>query len=376
MRRSRPSVALFAPRHNAPSATFIQNHICNLPYQVFVRHGTELRIENEQGNLIWPTADLCGRLLCKIRPSLRRHYRDFLIATHLRNLGVDAVLAEYGVTGCWLEEACRMADIPLIVHFHGFDASIIDVIKKHQECYRSLFRKSHAIIAVSKAMEKRLHELGAPREKVFLSPCGVDGRLFAQGNPGSQPRHFLVVGRLVEKKAPYLTLLAFNEVLRIFPDSTMTIIGDGPLKGPCKRLIESLEITASVELLGTRPSSEVADLMQKSRAFVQHSLQAENGDCEGTPVAIVEAQMSGLPVVATNHAGIPDVVEDRVTGFIVEEADVRGMATAMIKLAGDPQLASQMGKAARQRAVMHFTLERHINDLSKIIDMAISVRTR
>ena len=87
---------------------------------------------------------------------------------------------------------------------------------------------------------------------------------------------------------------------------------------------------------------EVAALMRKARMFVQHSNVAPDGDSEGSPVAIMEAQLSGLPVVATFHAGIPEIVTQDVTGFLVDEGDVNGMANSMTKLVLDPGMASDL----------------------------------
>jgi glycosyltransferase involved in cell wall biosynthesis len=280
-------------------------------------------------------------------------------------------MAEFGVTGCWLDRACKKADIPLIVHFHGYDASVSSVLKTHEDDYVRLFGSASAIIAVSRSMKQRLIELGAPMHKVHVSPCGVDQSSFLPCRPADQPPHFLAVGRFVEKKAPYLTILSFSLVAKENPEVVLVMIGDGPLLGPCKRLVQALGLSDRVHLLGSRGPHDVISYLQSSRAFLQHSLEAENGDCEGTPVAVVEAQMSGIPVIATRHAGIPDVVVDGTTGFLVEEADVQGMAAAIKRLAQNPQLAGEMGTLARKRALENFSLDQHISQLATVIQAAI-----
>lgn len=99
-------------------------------------------------------------------------------------------------------------------------------------------------------------------------------------------------------------------------------------------------------------------------------MEAENGDCEGTPVAVIEAQMTGLPVVATRHAGIPEVVIDGETGFIVEECDIEGMGQRMLQLVSDPELAGKLGAAGHTRASTHYTTDIHINTLDSMIEKA------
>ncbi len=111
--------------------------------------------------------------------------------------------------------------------------------------------------------------------------------------------------------------------------------------------------------------------MRQVRAFVQHSVEAENGDSEGTPVAVLEAQCSGLPVVATRHAGIADVVIDGETGFLSEEGDVDRMAQNMIKVLIMPsEQLNAISMNARQRILTHFGSDQTINKLAGIIKQA------
>jgi glycosyltransferase involved in cell wall biosynthesis len=116
--------------------------------------------------------------------------------------------------------------------------------------------------------------------------------------------------------------------------------------------------------------------MQKARAFLQHSVQALNGDSEGTPVSIIEAGASGLPVVSTRHAGIPDVIVEEETGFLVDERDVAGMAHYMQLLAEDPQFASRIGRAARQHIQGGYSMEQSISRLWSIIQDSVDGPTR
>ena len=148
---------------------------------------------------------------------------------------------------------------------------------------------------------------------------------------------------MVEKKAPHLVLATFARVLRECPDARLHFIGDGALLGVCRDLAAALGIDHAVTFLGAQPHDIVEREMRQARALVQHSVIASNGDSEGTPVAILEAGAMGLPVVATRHAGIPDVVADGVTGFLVEERDVCGMATHMLALARNPASRASAG---------------------------------
>ena len=149
------------------------------------------------------------------------------------------------------------------------------------------------------------------------------------------------------------------------------MIGDGRLLEACKQTARMLEIEANVDFLGPRSHSEVAAAMRSARAFVQHSIRAYDGNSEGTPNVVMEAGATGLPVVATRHGGILDVVIDGETGLLVDEGDFDGMAECMVRLAEDPSLAARLGKAARERICAEFSQEQSINKLWCIIESAV-----
>lgn len=285
-----------------------------------------------------------------------------------------AVLAEFGPTAVRLVEPCRRAGLPLIAHFHGYDSSVRAVLDEHRDSYPPMFQAAAAVIAVSREMRATLIALGAPEHKVHYCPYGVDCNAFHPADAALAPATALAVGRLVEKKAPHLTILAFAEVHRTNPAARLRIIGDGPLHGPCLDLIAALGLSDAVTLLGELPHDVIRTEMRQARCFVQHSVQARNGDCEGTPNTVLEAGASGLPVVSTRHAGIPDVVIEGRTGFLVDERDAIGMADALGRLLGDPELARDMGQAARTHICAEFGIERRLAHLWTIIEAAIAAR--
>jgi glycosyltransferase involved in cell wall biosynthesis len=269
-------------------------------------------------------------------------------------------------------EACRRLAIPLIVHFHGYDASEHRVLKEHAETYPILFAEAAAIIAVSRTMQRKLVSLGAPPEKVNYNPYGVDCERFGGASPARAAPVFLAVGRFVEKKAPQITLTAFAQVWKLDSSVRLRMIGDGPLLDECRALAKELAIEDAVKFLGTQAPYVVQQEMRQARCFVQHSVEASNGDCEGTPVGILEAGASGLPVISTQHAGIPDVVIEGETGFLVAEKDVDGMAARMIDIVKSPQLAELLGQQARQHVERNFSKQQSLGRLWSIIESAIA----
>ena len=279
----------------------------------------------------------------------------------------DVVLAQYGTVGARVSAACAQAGLPLVVHFHGFDAYKTRLLFDHSRAYRKMFEQAAAVVAVSKAMRAQLIKLGAREDDVHLIPYGVALDRFHCERPRACDRRLLAVGRLVDKKAPHLTLRAFHTVCQRMPDATLDIIGDGPLREMCVDTANQLGISDRVRFLGSLGHDEVANAMRQASVFVQHSVVAEDGDQEGTPNAILEAQASGLPVVSTHHAGIPDAVVDGETGFLVDEGNVEDMASGIIRLLEDPAMARSMGQSGRRHIERNYEQRRQLDQLTDVL---------
>jgi Glycosyl transferases group 1 len=182
------------------------------------------------------------------------------------------VLAEYGPVAAEVDEGCMRAGVPLVVHFHGYDAFRHDVLCTYGEAYHSLFRRRRPIVVVSESMRQQLMALGAAEDQVFLNPCGVDLELF---QPGKTERGLVVaVGRFIDEKAPELTVLAFSKVLERVPEARLVMIGDGPLRPAVERVISGLGVGDRVRLLGAQDHAHVVELMRRAAVFMQHSVIA------------------------------------------------------------------------------------------------------
>lgn len=362
------------------SETFIASHLEGLTARVSLVYGHPHPLHAEDGRAVFSLpVRAASRLIARgVKRPLGRIYqllarampsgfRTRALRRHLRRRDIDVVLAEYGPTAVAVLDACREEGIPLVSHFHGFDIYDRRVLDEHGERYPELFRSSAAIVGVSRDMVERLVEMGAPEERVHWIPCGVDCERLQPGDPEDVPPHFAAVGRFVHKKAPYLTVLAFAEVAADVKEARLTMLGDGPELETCRRLAAALGISGRVRFPGAVEHEEVVALLRSVRAFVQHSVRAHSGDSEGTPVAVTEAGAAALPVVATRHAGIKDLVVDGETGFLVEEGDVREMARAMSRLARDASLARRMGAANRQRICREFSMARTISKLDGLV---------
>jgi len=363
-------LAIALKSRNAWSETFIAAHLDRLQELVLVlSDGHPPRMADAAPILVpTDTADrmrsLVQRKVQGVDEATRLHRRTVAL---LRERKVQVLLAEYGNMGETMVDICREAAVPLVAHFHGYDAHRYNEALEAGN-YARLFAQAAAVVAVSRSMERRLLDLGAPREKVFYNCYGIDVERFKEGTPQDAPPHFLAVGRFVDKKAPILTLLAFRKVVDQRPESRLTMVGNGPLWEACSQVVAALELQDHVDLCGIQSQDRIAELLRGSRAFVQHSVVTSDGDSEGTPLAVLEAMATGIPVVATRHAGIADVVAHNERGLLCTERDVDTMAANMLRLANDPQLAGTMGRAGRAYVEQHHRVEDRIAGLQEILD--------
>lgn len=368
-------ICIVQPNPPDVSETFLRAHAEKLPGNVTILHGKRARTRSGQVSLSehLKRAPLAIERVLLAKDKKWEYTQSYLRA--FRQLNPDVVIAEYGPTGVHVMDACRDADVPMIVHFRGYDASHIPTLATYRKSYARLFQQAGAIVAVSHSIARKLHELGADPLKIYHNPSGADCHKFVPADPAAAPPVFLAVGRFTDKKAPHLTILAFAEVHRQRPKARLRMIGTGSLFPFCQELVRNLRLEGSVELLGRQPHSVVQTEMRQARTFVQHSVIASHGDSEGTPGSVMEAGASGLPVVATRHAGIPDVVIHEETGLLCNEHDVYGMSRLMLRLVDDANFAAKLGQAARRRVVAEFSQERSIEKLWSIIQTCASERT-
>lgn len=362
------NLAIISPAQNAYSETFIQAHK-NIPdtnVKFYFGGGIPKELEGKgplESNKLNDKASFA--LKNKLFPS-GFTYSEKVFLKSLIKENIQCVLAEYGPVGVAVLPVCKKLNIPLIVHFHGYDASMHEIIKQYAEDYIEMFGYASAVIAVSRVMEQKILNIGCPREKLIYNTYGPNN-LFFELNPNYSKKLFVGIGRFVDKKAPYYTLLAFQKTLKRHPDARLIIGGNGPLLNTCNNLVKYLKIENNVSFPGIITPEQYRAYLKESIAFVQHSITAESGDMEGTPVGILEASAAGLPVISTFHAGIPDVILHNETGLLVNEHDVDRMSEHMLWVLDNPKKAQEIGMKGRQRMKENFTMQRHLKVLSDII---------
>ena len=354
-------VAILSPSENKYSETFIQAHKKYLEGEIFYYSGGKYPNECNGRNINSFWNKIFSKFYSRINKDPYFEKKNALRKSLKKNK-IDVVLAEYGVCAFHNLESIKKNKTPLVVHFHGFDASVEVEINKCNK-YKEVFEYAVFIIVVSQEMAEMIKELGCPKEKVILNTYGPQPE-FEKTTPEFTEKALIATGRFVDKKAPYYTILAFARTMDKHPDAHLYLAGDGPLKETCENLVKHLRLEKNVTFLGVITPETFRSYLGKVYGFVQHSIRAKNGDMEGTPLAVLESSVSGLPVISTNHAGIPDVVINNETGLLSEEHDVETMKNNMIKIFDNRNIAISLGKKGKENILTNFSVSRHINSLN------------
>jgi len=264
--------------------------------------------------------------------------------------------------------------VKYITVFHAYD--ITKVLKQNGgNFYDSLFKKGDLFLPISNHWKKRLIELGCNKDKIIVHRMGIDTDRFQfkiRKLQCDQKIRLLTVARLVEKKGVKYAVRATAKVARKHPDLEYKIAGDGPLRNDLESLIAHLGVQDKIKLLGWLDHSEVQSLMQEADIFILPSVTSQNGDQEGIPVVLMEAQAVGLPVISTWHSGIPELVVNEKTGFLVPEGDVDALADKLKYLIEHPERWPEMGQAGRRYVEENFDINKLNNQLLEIYQQLLN----
>ncbi|MEW9669813.1 glycosyltransferase [Ammoniphilus sp. 3BR4] len=343
---------------------------------------SETFIYNELTNLRKTKAILCTRRRENAKEfpfnKIYKYRNRKQLEKILRKRKVRLVHARFGTLGVDLLGMKERLKIPLLTSFHGSD---LPTNRNRKASYRkklkSLFKKGDAFTVPSYDMKKILVRHGCPKKKIHIQYSGINVGEFTFSRRTlfrGERIIILSVGRLVEKKGMKYLLDAFSEVQRHLPNSELRIIGDGPLRIKLKKQAMKKGIENKVKFLGKLSHDEVRREMRRAHIFVLASITAKEGNQEGIPNVLKEAQASGLPVVSTWHGGIPELVEHKRTGYLVPERSKKALARAMIRLLKSPEQWGSMGRRGREKVLESFNANKQIRKLEKLYRKLIKGR--
>jgi colanic acid/amylovoran biosynthesis glycosyltransferase len=231
-------------------------------------------------------------------------------------------------------------------------------LAKYYSEYQALFKQADTLLPISHFWRQRLHSWDAPLDKTLVHRMGVslDDFSFSPRSFGQQGvLRVIQVGRLVEKKAILDTIQAVVNAKHQI-DLHLTVIGDGPLMQEALMLIKLHRAEHYIKMLGSQSQTEVQKKLDQSDIFMLPSVTASNGDMEGVPVALMEAMAMGLIVISTQHSGIPELIDDKVSGFLANERSPAELCDILLKIQQlDDIRLNQIRQAARDKVATEFS---------------------
>jgi colanic acid/amylovoran biosynthesis glycosyltransferase len=247
----------------------------------------------------------------------------------------------------------------MVVSFHGYEF-LQDKIIKENHGYRKLFVQSHKIIANSTFTLKRLIGLGCESQKISILPViashSVFEREFQPARKTDQPFQVLTIARLIEKKGVEYGIRAIAFLKRNYAlNINYHVVGGGPLMPALTRLIKENGLENNVVLHGAKSQDEVAKFLAQADIFLLPSIVDSNGDTETQGLALIEAQLMGLPVVSTRVGGIPESICENVTGLLVDEKNPEQIANAILELYNKEKQREAFGLAGKKFVAEKFS---------------------
>lgn len=368
---SRPCVGHLVTPYLFPTGSWIHGQLVNarLTRPVVLCQ----RTENPEAFPFEPIYDL-GRRLGPLRRRWNeisrwlgsfyaQPYRDVALKA-----GVRIFHAHTGWEAARTATVARSSGIPMVASFYGRDVSALPRNPYWRILYERLFGIADLFLVEGPHLGESLKGLGCPADKVRVVHLGVDlARIpFRERELHPGPVKILMSCSLREKKGVRYALEALAHCREARPWQ-LKILGDGPLRGDLERRTEELGLGERVVFLGYVSYEEHLEALNEADIFLSPSVTAADGDAEGgAPVALIEALAAGLPVVATRHCDIPEVVLDGETGFLIPERDVEALSRAIRHLLTDPPRWPAMGKAGRSHVDREFNVGRQVERTERL----------
>jgi colanic acid/amylovoran biosynthesis glycosyltransferase len=256
-----------------------------------------------------------------------------------------------------------------IVSFHGADVTVDMNKPAYREATRQMLGAVKAVLVRSESLRRAVIQLGCDEKKIEIQRTGIplDEFPFRERTfPQDDEWRFVQAGRLIEKKGLPVTLRAFAVFLGQHSNAKLTIAGEGPLLGQLQNLTRELNIDGRVSFTGFISQEQLREIYYGSHIFLHPSQTGHDGNQEGIPNSMLEAMASGLPIFATQHGGIPEAIQNGVSGVLVPERDHEKLATALLDAVKDPGFLSRIARNGAEIVRRNFDLRTQAQRLEEI----------
>ena len=291
------------------------------------------------------------------------------IAEILRREQAELLHIFFGHIAVHLLPLIRSSLKPTVVSFHGADV-LVDMDKHaYRKATHEMLSAVTRVFVRAASLQRAVVELGCDESKIDIVRTGIPMEEFPfreRSFPENGEWHFLQASRLVQKKGIATTLHAFTDFLQHYPRATLTIAGEGPMLTELKELTRKLKIGDRVVLPGFLVPADLRDLYYASHIFLHPSETGSDGNQEGIPNSMLEAMATGLPVFATKHGGIPEAIEDGVSGVLVPERDHAALSRALLEAVEDKQLLGRLARNGADVVAQKFDQRSQIRRIEEI----------
>jgi len=327
--------------------------------------GSVACVLNEHGNVYGKLAEMVNAITTSQLP-----YQSVL-----KSQPLDLIHAHFAIDGLYALKLAQKKGIPLVTTLHGFDVTVSnkDLLASRSPAWINYLLHQHKVksqgdkfICVSDFIARQALQHGFPESKIIQHYIGIDVNKYQPRAKEDDQGIILHVARLVEKKGTAVLINAVKQVKVSNPDVKLVIIGEGPLLDGLKAQVTSLGLDQTVTFTGALPHVDVMAWMRKASMLVLPSITAKTGDAEGLGMVLLEAAVTGVPVIGTQHGGIPEAIIDEQTGFLVKERDDKQLAERISFLMKDEHKRFEMGKNARIFISEKFNLSKQTIKLEKI----------
>lgn len=263
-----------------------------------------------------------------------------LLAAHLRRMGAGHLHNHFSNPSCTVAMlASELSGIPFSFTAHGPE----EFFRPYENALSEKIARARLVVAISHFCRSQLMVFAAPAQwdKISIVHCGIDPELYLGTPRETFGKRVVFVGRLTPEKGGPLLLEAFAQVFAAHPDARLTVVGDGPQRAALEARARVLGLVEAVTFAGFCNQAQVAACLSKSDMLVLPSF------AEGVPVVLMEAMAAGLPTIASRVAGVPELVREGETGFVVPPGDLDTLANRLGRLMSDPNLCRRMGAAGR-----------------------------
>ncbi|MEN4670774.1 colanic acid/amylovoran biosynthesis glycosyltransferase [Pantoea agglomerans] len=298
-----------------------------------------------------------------------------IVANAKQTFTADVFLVHFGYAGALANKLRELGVLKgkQATVFHGADISRRHILEEHKLDYVNLFRQSELMLPISNLWKNKLIEMGCPPEKIHVTRMGIEPEKFNfQPRQAFQtPLRIVSVARLTEKKGLDVAVKASAILKQRGGQFQYTIIGNGDQDEMMRDFIAREGMEDCVSMPGFKPQEEIRRALSEADIFLLPSKTAADGDMEGIPVALMEAMAVGLPVVSTFHSGIPELIENNVSGWLVEEDDPEALAETLLKLSQGEVDVAPVVAAARHKVETEFNQHIAYGELAQILERLV-----